>query len=544
MSNKHPQSLNQFLSSIRMLIDQGQHKQARKHLLGALTINHEHPELLLWLGIVEQISGNLPAAFNCLQQANQRKPGNADCLMQLGQVLKRLQRNDEALECLQQALSLRYELPGARLLIANLLSKRKEFSAAIVLLREELALRADNLEAHTALAQIFERMNRLEEAALAAHTALKIQPGQAPATLILAHVERRLENYAAAEQLYRRILGASGIDSNLVRAHLAHVLDRQGKYTEAFEQSAICMESWKQDAVSRNLLPQTYFAMLDDCSNWLENQPQKTWPKIDMQTDSHSAPIFFVGFPRSGTTLVEQILRQHPRLISTGESAVLETLLAKIPQKSKQPKRFPASLDDLDADDMLKLRKAYFEQVTKLNIELTDDQILVDKLPLNIALLPLVARIFPDAQVLVALRDPRDVCLSCFMQSFSLNTAMVCFLDLQTTAQAYARVMGLWQHYKQQLGLHWHEYRYEDLVENFAAITQGIFDFLELDYPENAVDYYRATTDNALITPSYQDVAKPVYQRATARWRNYQSQLETITPLLAPFIEAFGYSYD
>ncbi len=533
-----------FLNQVRDLVNRQQHVEARARLYSAVAAHPDHPGILLWLGIVEQIAGNFPAALEHLQRANRLRGQNADCLFQLGQLMKRLSRDEEAIGYFRKALACRNEMPAARPLLASLLVGRQDFEGAIDILLEELRIRPGNSQAHTGLAQIYERMNRLEQAAASARSALQSQPGDARARLVLAHIERRREHYPEAEALYRSLLDTTGIDTGLARAHLAHVLDRQGRYDEAFEQSGIAMAGWKSLAAKRNLHPQTYLTLLDDCSDWLRNHSRESWPDPEHSGDSTASPVFFVGFPRSGTSLVERVLAQHPDLVGTGEAPVLETLLEKIPAKNGRTARFPASLDGLDDSDLAALREAYHAQVEKHGMTLGEGQRLVDKLPLNIALLPLVARIFPGAPVLVALRDPRDVCLSCFMQSFTLNTAMVCFLDLETTARTYASVMDLWLSYRKDLGLRYFEYRYEDLVEDFPGVTRKIFDFLQLEYPETASDYHRGVQGATLLTPSYQDVSRPVYTRASERWRNYRDHLEPLAETLAPYIEAFGYSRD
>ena len=191
----------------------------------------------------------------------------------------------------------------------------------------------------------------------------------------------------------------------------------------------------------------------------------------------------------------------------------------------------------------MQLRSIYRKIACSQNDELTDDDILLDKLPLNLIHLPFVARVFPKSKVLVALRDPRDVCLSCYQQAFALNPAMANFLDLETTAKLYAEVMGFWLDSRNVLNNSWMEYRYEDLVDDFDSVTHRIFDFLELDYPQNTSNYYKKAR-RAMGTPSYHDASKPIYSRAKARWRNYKNHLEPIKDIISPFIDAFQYPKD
>ncbi len=142
---------------------------------------------------------------------------------------------------------------------------------------------------------------------------------------------------------------------------------------------------------------------------------------------------------------------------------------------------------------------------------------------------------------MVALRDPRDACLSCFMQRFQLNDAMANFLDLAETARTYAAVMGLWLHYREALPLAWHEYRYEDLVEDFEGELRRVLDFIGAGWHDDVARYREKTGRPAVTTPSYGQVTRPLYKSAIGRWRAYRDELAPVLPTLEPLVAAFGY---
>ena len=169
---------------------------------------------------------------------------------------------------------------------------------------------------------------------------------------------------------------------------------------------------------------------------------------------------------------------------------------------------------------------------------------LVDKLPLNLVHLGLVRRLFPDAKILLALRDPRDVVLSCFMQTFELNTAMVHFLDLCDAARLYRTVMALGTVYQQRLGLDLLSYRYEDLVAAPESTARQVFAHLGLPWDDCVMRYYERRAGRAVATPSYQDVTRPVYSRAVGRWRSYRGEMAAALDLLLPAVTAFGYAVE
>ena len=197
-------------------------------------------------------------------------------------------------------------------------------------------------------------------------------------------------------------------------------------------------------------------------------------------------------------------------------------------------------LDVLKDDTLDDLRLA-FAQAAEAIVGPLAGKILVDKMPLNIVELGLINVLFPSAKVIVALRDPRDTCLSCFQQRFELTDSMVNFLDIQSTAQAYADVMGLWRHYKPILTLPVLEYRYEDLVADFDGTVGRILEFIGLPWDEAIQGYREAAGKRAIRTPSYQAVTAPVSAQAVGKWKAYEDGLAPVLPVLAPLVAAFGY---
>ncbi|MFQ5468640.1 MAG: sulfotransferase, partial [Kiloniellaceae bacterium] len=158
--------------------------------------------------------------------------------------------------------------------------------------------------------------------------------------------------------------------------------------------------------------------------------------------------------------------------------------------------------------------------------------------------LGLARRLFPDAPVLIALRDPRDACLSCFMQRFQFNDAMANFFALESTAEAYAAVMGLWLQLRDALAPPWREVRYENLVEDFEAEVRGVLDFIGAGWHPEVAAYREKAARQVITTPSYRQVTGAVHGRAAGRWRRYRTELEPILETLAPFVQAFGYPAD
>jgi hypothetical protein len=258
---------------------------------------------------------------------------------------------------------------------------------------------------------------------------------------------------------------------------------------------------------------------------------------------SGSAPVFFVGFPRSGTTLVERALAAHPEIVTTEERSPLTPAIRHLIGTGGSA----ASLDgppDIGAEPRVSEARALFWQHAETVAGPLGGRLLVDKLPLNLVDLGYANLLFPEARVLVALRDPRDVCLSCFMQRFRLDDSMINFCSLEQTAETYAAVMGLWLAYRDSLSLAWREFRYEDLVEDFEAVVRGLLAFVGLDWHEAVAGYREQAARRPVATPSYRQVTREIYRESIGRWRAYGDVLAPVQPVLAPFVEAFGYPPD
>jgi hypothetical protein len=185
---------------------------------------------------------------------------------------------------------------------------------------------------------------------------------------------------------------------------------------------------------------------------------------------------------------MERVLQAHPGVVTTEEASPLTPLRRQLSFDGPFDGPYPEGLASLTADDIDRATRLFWSSAEEA-VGPLDGRILVDKLPLNIVDLGLANIVFPQARVLVALRDPRDVCLSCFMQYFLLNDAMVNFLDLRQTARTYAAVMDLWLHYREILTLPYREYRYEDLIEDFDGIVRQTLDFIGVGWHEEVTRY-------------------------------------------------------
>ncbi|HEX8262660.1 MAG TPA: sulfotransferase, partial [Allosphingosinicella sp.] len=249
--------------------------------------------------------------------------------------------------------------------------------------------------------------------------------------------------------------------------------------------------------------------------------------------DGRPAPVFLVGFPRSGTTLLDTVLMGHPAVAVLEEEPILEAVSEALGGFERLP--------GLDAAEIGRLRALYFETLDRL-VPDAAARTIVDKLPLNILAAPLVHRLFPDARFVFAQRHPCDVVLSCFMQSFAINDAMANFLDLGDSARLYDLVLTFWERCRDVLPLAVHTVRYEALVEDVEGEARTLLDFLGLAWDPAVLDHRRtAEARGTISTPSYSQVIRPLYREASGRWERYRTQMAPVLPILAPWALRLGY---
>jgi tetratricopeptide (TPR) repeat protein len=246
------------------------------------------------------------------------------------------------------------------------------------------------------------------------------------------------------------------------------------------------------------------------------------------------APIFLVGFPRSGTTLLDTMLMANPQLVVLEE----RPLWNKVIEEAGGLER----LATLSQAEIEHLRALYFAAVDEHAPD-AGGRIPVDKMPLNLARLPWLHRLFPEAKILLSLRHPGDVVLSCLFTNFKLNYAMANFLDLGDAARLYDRVMTAWEGSRTAFGIKPHALRYEDLIADPEAHLRPLFAYLGLNWTPGAADHREAARARGYVaSASYAQVTEPIYRRAEGRWTRYRDRLAPILPILAPWAERFGYA--
>ncbi|HEV2608446.1 MAG TPA: sulfotransferase [Xanthomonadaceae bacterium] len=249
-------------------------------------------------------------------------------------------------------------------------------------------------------------------------------------------------------------------------------------------------------------------------------------------------PIFIVGFPRSGTTMLEQMLDATPKLRSMDEREFLESLTHWMRDRDLP---YPEGLGELSAAQCDEMRSNYRASVAKV-VSVEPGERLVDKNPLSMLILPMICRLFPDAPIILALRHPCDVVLSCYMQHFDALAFVDLCSNLERLSQSYVHAMRFWIHHENLLRPNVLHLRYEDLLSDFDGHSSRIGKFLGIEDVAAMQGFHEHARQKGYIsTPSYHQVTQPMNSSAVGRWRKYENYFQDALPILRPIMEHWGY---
>ncbi|MEO8454277.1 MAG: sulfotransferase [Sphingomicrobium sp.] len=413
-------------------------------------------------------------------------------------------------------------------------------------------------------ARLQDLLGRPEQALQSLEDALRIGPACVPALLALAKLHERQNRIDEFADLVERI-GATGepiAELPLLQARLAfrrgeferalqlaadapatvdpgsrallvgQIHDRLGNAAQAF---AAFSEMNRDTGLAPDIVAeraQSYRERIDRHTRLLTAQWLRDWRPAAVN-DEIRDPVFLVGFPRSGTTLLDTFLMGHPELIITEERPMLDTVLRRLGGYER--------IAELDDDGIAELRQLYFREADVYAPD-RGERLLVDKQPFAMNEAALIHRLFPNARLLFVERHPCDAVLSNFITRFEPNPALANFVTLEAAARLYDQMMTLWTKSRDLLPLRVHEVRYERLVAGAESEMQALIQFLGLDWNAALLDNRATAQERGFInTPSYSQVVEPLYKRAAGRWERYREQMEPVLPILTPWAQRMGY---
>ncbi|MGZ8335662.1 MAG: tetratricopeptide repeat-containing sulfotransferase family protein [Allosphingosinicella sp.] len=481
------------------------------------------------LGNVRAAHGDADGALNAFQKAVDLRPDIVEIYLNASEALTHVDRNEARQRLMRQAAELAPHLPQVQTELGLAESAVRAYPEAEAAYREALRLDPRFLSAYLELGMLLENLNRVDELAALVEQAETNRLDAPELGFLKAWSMRRQGKFAEALPLAEAIPPTI---HPVRRARLvAELLDRLGDTDRAFaafaemNQASVALRSRPEGPTYREEVVRSAALVTRD---WVDG-----WTPLALDADP-PAPVFLVGFPRSGTTLLDTLLMNMPNLHVLEELPVFLQVDVALGEEER--------LAGIDGAEANRLRRLYFEALGRLAPPPRAGVTIVDKHPLRMARMAIAARLFPDARVIFVERHPCDVVLSCFMSNFQLNHAMRSFTTLDEAARTYDAVFDAWTRAEAVLPLLVHRVRYERMVAGLEGEMRPLLDFLGLPWDPSVLDNVASAAERGHVrTASYAQVTEPIYTRSAGRWQRYRDPLAPVLPILAPWAEKMGY---
>ena len=569
----------------------GDMDQAQAAWQQALSLNPDSADAHFYLANVHVRRGERVQAAAHFREAARLRPGDVNALNNLGTVLSELNQLDEAAQCYAAVLSLtpnavtHFNLATVRMRqqrleeavqhfrqalaldpgrveicnnLGNALKYMGRFDEAEAAYREALRLKPDNPFAYANLAAMMTELGRLDEAQANYRRALDLDPGYRKVAVGLAGIHEKQGRFDRAYEQLQPFLASGDVDADvaLVFAALSRPLGRRDEAIAVLE-GLLGGQGPALDVHNRVslhfALGRLYDAAADYERAFEHYRRANTLSDRRFDTAAHARhvealmatftpafmasapraanhsqrPVLIVGMPRSGTSLVEQILASHPAVFGAGELEEMHAIVADLPHAIGSHMPYPECLASLTQAHCDALAQRYLDHIDGLAP--ADALRVTDKMPSNFLHLGLIALLFPEARVIHCIRNPLDTCLSCYFQHFAAGAVPYAY-DLTHVGAFYHQYLRLMDHWRRVLDLHMMEVVYEDLVAHQETVSRSLVEFCGLEWDARCLRYHE--TPRVVATASYDQVRQPLYDRSVGRWRHYAPYLDALRTAL------------
>ena len=495
---------------------------------------------LVWnnLGNMLKGLGRLSESEISFKQGISLSPNFAEVRYNLGNLLVSLKRLDEAETNYKKAIDLKPDYYKAYNNLGIVYNEKGMLNEAKLNLTKALAIKSDHTNAYLNLCEVLEKSNQLSELLTVVDEAIK-QTGEkiSDFKFFKALMLFREKKYNNLKELIEEIqideLNDKRKPSYLkLKADWYHYKEN---YNEAFKTYKIMNEIIRESSAFNEEQAEKYFEVQKEKLSQIQKIERKA--EYKKKTDVNwIQPTFLIGFPRSGTTLLDSILRSHSKINVVEE----QPMLSKVERKLGNFQEI-SLIERIDDEAVKILSSSYFEELKK-HCTIDETKMIIDKFPLNIFRVPIINKIFPNAKIIFAIRHPLDCIMSCWMQNFNVNPAMANMTDLGRIVDLYCTAMQFFKLCDKRYSLNIQKVRYEDLITDFDTEVLNILNFLNLKWEDGIKNYQITAKERGLIkTPSYSQVVKPIYHTSADRWKCYESFLEPFKKSLLPWFKDYGY---
>lgn len=461
----------------------------------------------------------------CFKRVIELRPKLAIAYYNLARSLELQAKDKEAIAVYRKLLQISPE-SEAYYNIGTIYAGQGKMTDALDAFRQAQRIDPDNPRPIAAEAGVYEKLGDYEAAYARILPLLEAGTGSPDIAIVLAslsqHIDCRPQAIDMLEiQVSRRDLAGNRAVLIPLHLELARLLDVTGEYDRAFSHARAGNE------LARSTFDiEAYTKFIDSIMNVFTRDFMSNAPR---SRDTAEHLIFIVGMPRSGTTLIEQILDSHPQVFGCGELPDIELLANRIPDAQGEYHPYPQGLADINEETCAKLAQNYLQHVNTLS---NGADHVIDKMPQNYHYLGFIALLFPGAKIIHCMRDPLDTCLSCYFQNFRFQDTTLGFsTDLRNLGMYYRQYQRLMVHWKEILNIDFLEVSYEALVSEQEKITRQLIEFCGLPWDEQCLKFYESGRSAA--TASYNQVRKPMYLKSIQRWKHYEKYLEPLKKALS-----------
>ena len=519
-----------------ILRDQGKLKESELYTRKAIEINPNFANAHSNYGMILRDQGKLKESELYTRKAIEINPNFANAHYNLGNILKDLGNLKDAELSYNKAIKLNPYLAEAHSNLGNIFRDVGKLNEAELSFRKSIEINPNFAYAYFNLFHHYEQINNLVKLKESLDEFKKIDRIKNEQMLFRARLKFRNKEHKIAKELIDNISPEWIENSNnsqqaLFWSFKAFIYDKVCNYDYAYS----CFEKSQKVQSFKSISKDLYLEYISSYKKNINNKKIIFYKFNDEIEDSNLA--FLIGFPRSGTTLLDTILRSHKYIEVIEEKPLISSIEGLVKERFNTE---ISNIFNISEENLIVLRKKYFELLNQYKTK--NANLFIDKLPLNTVSLPLINLIFPKAKIIFTHRHPYDTVLSCFQQSFKPNAAMANLVSLQSGSRMYDQVMHAWDIYKTNLRLNFITSKYEDLIYSFDSHTSKILDFLDIEWDENVKKYKETAIERGKInTPSSSQVVQPLYKSSIKKWKNYERYFEDCHQYLEKWVSYFDY---
>ena len=513
------------IRTVEQQLRDGNSKQAEDTIRSILKRDPNHVEAARLLARIATDKKVYKDAEVYLRHAAANAPDYTRIWVDLANVLKELEREDEALECAEKVLELAPEKTESHVLHASMLGFVGRQHEAIASYRKALEIAPDRPGALCGMAHHLKTVGNQDEAITTYRRCMDIKPDHAEAYWGLANFKTFQFSDNEIEIMYELLDGEHLDDEARVQFHNALGLDREsrGDFDTAFSHYEQCNSLRRQSESYDPVETETRYDRVIEVFN------DEFFAEREGYGNPDPAPVFVVGLPRSGSTLIEQILASHSAVDGTHELTNLASTVRDIRVPGKRKEKFPDTLLSLNTDGYRKIGADYLDATRKYR---AGAAYFIDKNPNNFVFVGLLRLALPNAKIINARRHPLDSCFGTYKQLFASGQPFS--YDLVELGEYYLQYVRLMDHWHQLIPGYVLDVQYEHVVADLETQVRRILDFCGLPFEESCLRFHE--TERAVKTASSEQVRQPIYSSSVHLWRNYESHIGDLIEVLEPLL--------